>query len=235
MTNLNCIIVDDIKVDRLAMQLFVKSFTDFNIVGIFDTTEEARNAVLNHKIDIAFLDVQMPDENGFDFRESFLDIPVCVFFTAYPDFALESYELNALDFLIKPIDDDRFKSTVRRINDYFDIRNKALLFDENNVVDDTFMIKEGYDQTKIKLHDIIYLEALKDYTVIVTPQKRHYVLLNIGSILKQPFFNSFIRIHRSYAVQKQFVNRIGKQEITLNNEVFIPVGRSYKDNLKLLE
>jgi two-component system LytT family response regulator len=83
------------------------------------------------------------------------------------------------------------------------------------------------------LHEILYLEALKDYTLIITDKKRHCVLSSIGNLLKEDHFKSFIRIHRSYAVQKQFINKINSTEIILNNNVSIPVGRSYKENLNL--
>ena len=111
-----------------------------------------------------------------------------------------------------------------------EIKHKALLF-ESSIGGNTIYIKEGHEQTKVKLHDILYLEALKDYTLIVTPQKRHCVLSSIGNLLKENHFQSFIRTHRSFAVQKQFIQKIGSTEIVLNSGALIPIGRSYKDNL----
>lgn len=86
----------------------------------------------------------------------------------------------------------------------------------------------------MKLHEILYLEALKDYTLIVTNHKRHCVLFSIGNLLKKSHFQSFLRIHRSFAVQKQYIKKIGNLEIELNNNVLIPLGRSYKDNLNII-
>ena len=117
-----------------------------------------------------------------------------------------------------------------RIEEFMEIKLKAQLF-ETSIGGDIIYIKEGHEQTKVKLHDILYLEALKDYTLIITNQKRHCVLSSIGTLLKEPHFASFLRIHRSYAVQKQFIQKIGSQEIELKNNVIIPIGRSYKDNL----
>jgi DNA-binding LytR/AlgR family response regulator len=111
-----------------------------------------------------------------------------------------------------------------------EVRLKASLF-ESSIGGDVVYVKTGHDQIKIKLHEILYLEALKNYTILVTENKRHCVLSNLGEILQEEKFHSFIRIHRSYAVQKQFIQKIGSQEIELKNNIFIPVGRSFKDNL----
>lgn len=113
-----------------------------------------------------------------------------------------------------------------------EIKLKASLF-EASIGGDTIYIKEGHEQTKVKLHEILYLEALKDYTLIITDKKRHCVLSSIGNLLKEDHFQSFIRIHRSFAVQKQFIQKINSTEIILNNNISIPVGRSYKENLNL--
>ena len=179
-----------------------------------------------------FLDIDMPFINGIDFRKKNSQVPVCIFISAHPEFAIESFELDTLDFIVKPIKLDRFNQTMVRVMDYMELKEKAQLF-ESTLGGDAIFIKEGRQETKIKLHEILYLEALKDYTTIVTTQKKHHILSNIGSILKQSNFNSFIRIHRSYAIQKHFVKTIFTNEILLYNDVLLPIGRSFKDNLNL--
>ncbi len=233
MTKFNCIIVDDDEIDRLTVVSYAKRFASLNILGAFESAEEALLVIENEKIDILFVDIDMPGLNGLDFRKKALDIPVCIFITAHPEHAVESFELETLDFIVKPIKLDRFSQTMSRIEEFMEIKLKAQLF-EASIGGDTIYIKEGHEQTKVKLHDILYLEALKDYTLIVTSQKRHCVLASIGALLKENHFQSFIRIHRSFAVQKQFIQKINSQEIELKNNVLIPVGRSYKDNLNIL-
>lgn len=95
---------------------------------------------------------------------------------------------------------------------------------------DTIFIKDGYDKIKIQLHEVIYLEALKDYTSIVTASKKHCVLSLLGNLLKEKSFETFIRIHRSYAVQKKYITKITASEVVVNN-IVLPLGRSYKDAL----
>jgi two-component system, LytTR family, response regulator len=233
MKQINCIIVDDDEIDRLMTISNVKKFSQLNLMGAFDNAEDALELINKEKIDVLFLDIDMPESSGFEIRKSAAQIPVCVFITAHPEHAVESFDYETLDFIIKPLKSDRFKNTVKRIEEFLEIRQKAELF-ESSIGGDTIYIKEGHEQTKVKLHEILYLEALKDYTLVVTNQKKHCVLSSIGTLLKENHFQSFVRIHRSFAVQKQYVKKIGTQEIELNNNISIPVGRSYKENLSLI-
>ena len=233
MENLKCVIVDDNEIDRLTVLSFAKKFPNLNILGTFADSNEALNAVENHEVDILFLDIDMPGLSGVDLRRKVKDVPVCIFITSHPEFAVESFELETLDFIVKPLKFERFTNTMRRITDFFEMKNKASLF-ESSIGGDVIYLKEGHEQIKVKLHEILYLEALKDYTLVVTPQKRHCVLSSIGLLLKEVGFQSFVRIHRSFAVQKQFIDKINSHEIILNNNLALPIGRSFKDNLKLL-
>lgn len=227
-----CIIVDDDEIDRLTVLSFAKKFPVLDILGVFESAEDALPFIEEQKVDILFLDIDMPGLSGIEFRKKTIEIPVCIFITAHPEHAVESFEIETLDFIVKPLKLDRFAQTVSRIEEFMEIKLKASLF-EASIGGDTIYIKEGHEQTKVKLHEILYLEALKDYTLVITDKKRHCVLSSIGNLLKEDHFQSFIRIHRSYAVQKQFIQKINSTEIILNNNVAIPVGRSYKENLNL--
>ena len=228
-----CIIIDDDEIDRLTVVSFAKKFPVLDIVGVFESAGEALSIIEKEKIDVLFLDIDMPGLSGIEFRKKALEIPVCIFITAHPEHAVESFEIETLDFIVKPLKLDRFAQTVSRIEEFMEIKLKALLF-EASIGGDTIYIKEGHEQTKVKLHEILYLEALKDYTLIITDKKRHCFLSSIGNLLKENHFQSFIRIHRSFAVQKQFIQKINSSEILLHNNISIPVGRSYKENLNLL-
>lgn len=230
---INCIIVDDDEIDRLTVLSYAKKFPILNVIGAYSCAEDALQAIDDHTIDVLFLDIDLPGLSGVELRKRASDIPVCIFITSHPEFAVESFELDTLDFIIKPIKLDRFENAMKRVEEFMEIKQKANLF-ESSIGGDIIYIKEGHEQTKVKLHDIFYIEALKDYSLIITSQKRHCVLSSIGNLLKEVDFQSFIRVHRSFAVQKQFVQKINMHEIILNNEVIIPVGRSFKENLNLL-
>lgn len=229
----NCIIIDDDEVARLKVVSIARKFAVLNIVGYFSSAVSALPFIEREKIDILFLDIDMPKINGLDFRKQLMSVPVCVFITSHPEHAVESFELDTLDFIIKPLSLERFTQTVTRIEEFMEIKRKATLF-ETSFGDDTIYIKEGYEQTKVKLYDILYIEALKDFTILVTQNKRHCVSNGIGNLLKESNFKTFVRVHRSYAVQKNYIQKIGNQFITLNNEQKIPIGNSYKSNLEAL-
>lgn len=233
MKKLTCIIVDDDEIDQLMITSFVKRFSHLELLSVFFSAEEALVFCQNNKTDILFLDVDMPGLNGLELRKKLNEVPVCIFITSHPEHAVESFELETLDFIVKPLKFDRFSKTIERINEFMEIKTKALLY-ESSIGGDSIYIKEGHEQTKIKLHEILYLEALKDYTLLVTNHKRHCVLSSIGNLLKESHFQSFIRVHRSFAVQKNMIQKIGVNEIVLNNDTCIPVGRSYKITLNTI-
>lgn len=233
MEKYNCIIVDDDEVARLKVLSVARQFPILNIVGSYSSAENAISTIDKEKIDVLFLDIDMPDTNGFEFRKKLINVPVCVYITSHPEYALESFELETLDFLVKPLQTERFAQTVSRIQEFMEIKHKASLY-EMSFGEDFIYIKEGLEQTKIHLHEILYLEALKDYTLLVTNQKKHCVFFGIGNLLKEIHFKSFVRVHRSFAVQKQFIQKVGSQNITLIKNISIPLGNSYKENLNFI-
>jgi two-component system, LytTR family, response regulator len=229
----NCIIIDDEEIARLKAVAVVGQFPNLKIRGQFASAEQAICFLEKEKVDIVFLDIDMHGLSGIELRKQIMDIPVCVFITSHPEHAAASFELETLDYIVKPLTPERFSHTVKRIEEFMDMRHKAKLFDLS-YAEDVVYVKEGYAQTKVKLYDIQYIEALKDFSILVTQQKRHCVSEGIGHLLGTNHFKSFIRVHRSYAVQKPYIKKIGTQQIILNNDFKIPIGSSYKENVSLL-
>jgi two-component system, LytTR family, response regulator len=225
----SCIIVDDDDIDRLNTVSHIKRFSSLTIEGIYTNADEALLAINTSMPDIAFLDIDMPDMTGLELRKRASNIPVCIFITSYADYALDGFDLAALDFIVKPIEAERFEKTIHRINDYLSIKEKAGLLSLKETTDSIF-IKEGHQQIKIQLGDILYLEALKDYTSIVTATRKYCIYGALGNIIKEKAFHNFIRIHRSYAVNKDDIEKIGNGELCIKG-ISLPVGRSYKDAL----
>jgi DNA-binding LytR/AlgR family response regulator len=229
-TNLTCLIADDEEIDRLTVTAHLRKYPFIAIAATCDNAQKALEHLQKHPVDILFLDIDMPGLSGLQLRSRFMDIHACIFITGYPDYAVDAFEAAALDFLIKPITGDRFAKAIQRIRDYFDIRQKADLF-EHSLGQDTIFIKEGHEKTKIKLHDILYLEALRDYTTIVTPQRKYHVLATLGNLLNENEFRSFIRIHRSFAVQRHFVRKLDTHNVYLDN-LSLPLGKAYKSDVE---
>ncbi|GGC84034.1 DNA-binding response regulator [Flavobacterium lutivivi] len=233
MKKFNCLIVDDDEVARLKVVSIVRNFPIFNIIGNFSSAIAAFSVSEKESIDVLFLDIDMPTLSGLELRKKLMNIPVCVFITSHPEHAAESFELETLDFIVKPLREERFAQTVSRIEEFMEIKQKAVLY-ETSFGDDFIYIKDGYEKVKVKLHDILYIEALKDYCILVTSYKRYCVFSSIGNLIKESHFSHFIRIHRSYAVQKQFVEKVGANEITLFNNTKLPIGNAFKSNTALL-
>ncbi len=226
------LLVDDNEIDRLNTRIYLKKYAFIEVAASCSSAEEAISFLAENTVDVFFFDIDMPGLSGHELRKITGNDQACIFITAYPDYAFESFELEALDFLVKPLQKERFAIAMERLYKYLDLKHKAALF-EYSLGADTVFIKDGHTQIKVPLHEIIYLEALKDYTRIVTPQKKYAVLSSIGHLLQEAAFKTFIRIHRSYAVQKHFIAKVSSQEIHLN-DIILPVGRSYKDSIAFL-
>lgn len=225
----SCIIVDDNEIARLRTSFFVNKYPFLKIIAVLDSAEVALKVAEATPPDVLFLDIDMPGISGLELREKLLHIPACIFITSFPDYALESFEKDALDFLVKPIHEERFAKAMDRLKEYLTIRNKAMQIDSSPEPDILF-IKDGHDKIRIQLQDVLYLEALKDYTGVVTANKKHCVLSLLGNMLKQKPFDSFVRIHRSYAVQKKYIMKITSSEVVVNN-IILPLGRNYKETI----
>jgi two-component system LytT family response regulator len=224
-----CVIIDDNELDRLTVTAFAKKIPYLQISGIFDSAVEAEKFLAGNPIDIFLSDIDMPGLNGTELRKKMMNIPVCIFITLYPDYAPEGFELSALDFLLKPISFDRFEKAVERARAYLDIKHKADLLDFS-LGADTIYIKDGLKHIKLSVPQIVYLEALKDYTLIATTDNQYKVLSSISNLLKEDSFRSFIRIHRSFAVQRNYIANISAQTITAGDYT-LPIGRNFKSNL----
>ncbi|CAM3336034.1 LytTR family transcriptional regulator [Flavobacterium longum] len=230
MRTFSCLIIDDDDIDRLAVIAQVKKYATLELSGAFKSAAEAMPLLEKSGIDVLFLDIDMPMISGLEVRKLAMHVPVCVFITSHPEHATRTFELDTLDFIEKPVRSERFAQTARRIEEYMILRQKAALFDAAIGTDPVY-VKDGFGKTRIDLHEVRYLEALKDYTKLALPSENHSTPFNLGNLLQEPEYRNFVRIHRSYAVNRHFVKRIKATEVLLDNGVSIPVGRSYKDIL----
>lgn len=231
MEKFHCLIVDDNELDRLTLLGYLSHFQEMEILGAFEHPAQALQAVQTKKVDIIFLDIDMPGMSGLELRRNIKEVPICIFATDHPEFAVESFELETLDYLIKPFTFERFEQTINRIREYMKVRHQANLF-ESNSEKNYFFIKEGHKKVKIDLDDVLFLSALQNYTSIITSDDKQYVLSTLGTLLKEDVFQPFVRVHKSYAVNKKAVSSIGSKEIVLKNGVSVPIGRSYRENLE---
>ncbi|MFN8262137.1 MAG: LytTR family DNA-binding domain-containing protein [Chitinophagales bacterium] len=226
------VIVEDNELDRLSLKVFLKSYPDFITIGEYTTAEEALVPIKEKKPHVIFLDIDMGEMSGIALRSQLPEIPVCIFITSHPEYAIDGFEQNALDFLTKPLQKERFEQSILRARQYLQIKEKATILDDN-IGTGSIFIKNGHEKIKINTHEILFLEALKDYTKIVTSNKSHFVLSSLSALLLENAFSSFIRIHRSFAVPKHYIKKLKANEVTIDQHT-IPIGRSYKMQLQNL-
>jgi DNA-binding LytR/AlgR family response regulator len=237
---LNTIIVDDEPLARDILETYIEQIPELNLIAKCSNALEANNELQNNQIDLMFLDIQMPQITGTDFLKSLNNPPMVVFTTAYPNYAIEGFELDALDYLLKPISLDRFMKAVNRA-----LEMKALLSggstETAEVVDHPDGEKEDFifvksDKKLIKIHysDIIYIEGLKDYVIIRCKENRVITLQTMKSLESKMPTKIFKRIHRSYIVNLDEINAIVGNMVEVEEKgqtKNLPIGKNYKDEL----
>lgn len=227
---LKYVIIDDDEIDRAVVETEAAKFSFLQKIISCANPLEAIEIITRFNPEVIFLDIEMPDFSGIDLlRNKITDTALPVFITSHPEFALESYELEAFDYLLKPLSSERFARCAFRLRDFYNMRVKAFAFDSEQEKD-FIIVKQGYDKYKISIQDIVYLEAMKDYTKVVTAAKQYLVLTTLNGITEKLPPDIFVRIHRSYVVNRKKIDAIQKNKINIQSEI-LPIGKLYKHAL----
>lgn len=231
---LSCIIVDDSELDRKAVENEVFNYPDLKIIGSFDNCLEAMNFFSLNKPDILFVDIDMPEITGLEFIKTINNTSAAnIIISSHPEYALEGFQLKVFDFILKPLETQRFDDTIKRLRDFIQLKGKAeaydVLFDHEEVV-----FKDGLTTIKLNGSDILYLEAFGDYTKIVTQKKVHLTLTTLSKFLEALPADKFVRIHRSYAVARDKI--WSKNSVSVGvGEVNLPIGKTFKSTLSRIK
>ncbi|MFD1314012.1 LytR/AlgR family response regulator transcription factor [Namhaeicola litoreus] len=221
---INCLIVDDEVSSQKVLEKFIKVVDFLSIVCICDNAEDALEKLqYNHEIDLLFLDINMPKISGITMYKSLQNPPPVIFTTAYSKYAIDGFDVNAIDFLLKPFSFDRFLSAVNKVI----AKNSSL---QNNLIkNNSILVKADKTIHKININDILFIEAYGDYVKIHLKDK--YILTNktFASILVSLPQNKFIQTHKSFAVNIDEINTLQGNQITIAHHT-IPVGLTYKSN-----
>ena len=220
---LKCVAVDD---EPLALELlkeYVARFPQLKLVHTFDDAISAVELLRSTKVDLLFLDINMPDITGIDLVRSLQERPLIIFTTAHKQFAIEGFELDAVDYLLKPINFDRFTRAVHKAIDYYKYKNAGTLEDN-----DCLFVHSEYRLVKIPLNDIEYIESLEDYIKIhITNAKPVLTLMSMKKVLEKLPADRFQRIHRSYIVSVAKVKSIQNRKVQLAAATELPISDSY--------
>jgi two-component system LytT family response regulator len=223
---LNCIIVDDEPLAREGLANYVREVDFLHLVGSCEHPLELINLMEAATMDLIFLDIQMPKMSGIDFLRQTQNPPMVIITTAYPSYALEGFQLNVMDYLLKPITFERFFRAACKARDYHKLLQKPAFAGAQ----DYFFIKCGNKYEKIFFDDILYVEGMQNYVSIYTDKGKYVTMLSLGSLVDKLNENAFIRVHKS------FIAAIAKISGIEGNELFIgsnriPVSRNYRQQV----
>ena len=237
MTRLRCIIVDDEPIARQYLSDYVRKMPQLELIATFGRAADAYRTIEQGEVDLLFLDIQMPGLTGLEFLRTLAYRPSVVLTTAYSEYALEGYELDVTDYLLKPISFDRFAKAIKKTTrEEHSQSGKIQNVDydtssQSPVLRDFIFVKSGYKSIKVNLSDILYVEGLKEYVVIHTKDRKFTKLDRMKNLEIQLRGNGFLRIHKSYIVSIRNVEAVFGNTVEIGG-MQLPIGRSFKGEIE---
>jgi DNA-binding LytR/AlgR family response regulator len=226
---IRCVIVDDSPLALDLLEDYISKVDELHLIRKFTNALEAIPFIESKNIELVFLDIHMPDISGMDLLKKLIKKPKIIFTTAFPNYAVAGFELDAVDYLLKPFSFDRFKKAADKAVSL--IHTSGIKKNEEAFI----YVKSGYDKVKINIREIHYIEALKDYIKIYTGEKKVLSLMSMKEILELLPKDEFVRTHRSYIIAVNKIKRVSSKSVLLENKE-VPVGAMYrKEFVRFLE
>ncbi len=225
MKQIKCIIVDDEPIAIEGIRLLLNKIPFLELLNTFLSAEEATAFLREEHVDLVFSDINMPGLNGVEWLRNLEIKPLVIFTTAHANYAIEGFELNATDYLLKPVSFERFYKAVLKAQEYLELKQQAAVPEGGDYI----FIRCSGRYEKILLEDIIYIEGLKDYVKIIVQSSKqpHVTAMNVRTIAEKLPSQLFIRIHRSYLVNVKKIKSVDKDSLYVENAV-LPLGDTYK-------
>lgn len=237
---INVIIVDDEPLAQDVLETYIEKIPDLNLVKKCSNALEANEALRSNEIDLMFLDIQMPQLTGIDFLRSLANPPVVIFTTAYSNYAVDGFELNAIDYLLKPISLERFLKAANKAIEQIELLRKGkegaapVAAAASEPEADFMFVKADKKLVRVYYHDVVYIEGLKDYVIIRQTDSRIVTLQTMKSLETKLPANIFRRIHRSYIVNINKIDAVMGNMVEVQEKgqaKHLPVGKNYRDEL----
>ena len=230
--NLRCLIVDDEPLAIDVLQRYIADCPNLELVASCSDAFEAGTLLQSRQVDLILLDITMPRLSGIGFIRSLIDPPMVVFTTAYPEFAIEGFEVDAVDYLVKPISFERFMKAINKAVGLLELKQRPRTLTQTRNMDETeyILLRSNKKVYRVKLDEILYLQSLGDYVQVHLPQKQlivHDTFRNIFSMLPE---NDFIRIHKTVIVPVNKIEYIDGNQLYIANTA-LPIGLNFKDEL----
>ena len=226
---IRCLVIDDEPLALKQLSSYIKKVPFLQLTAELNSATQAQALLDNEQVDAIFVDINMPDLNGLDFVRSLTNPPIVVFTTAYSEYAIDAYKVNAVDYLLKPFGLDEFKRVADKVKKYYEIRHAAEVSKPDE--DDAIFVKTDYKIVRVNLRDILYIEAMSEYLRIYTNKSQHpiVVLLSMKKMEERLPSNMFMRIHRSYIINLKNIIEVNKNHVLLPHDASLPIGDLYKE------
>lgn len=222
---LNCIVVDDSSIQRMAVVKMIEKHPNLNLVAEYSNAIETKTGLQHHKVDLIFLDIEMPILSGFDLLDDIEDKPGVVFVTGKTQYAFKAFNYDAVDYLQKPIQRDRFLYSVEKALLYHKVKNETVV-DEGDYI----FVKSNLKKRKVHLNNLRYIMALGDYVKLITEEDSLVVLSTMKSFEAELPQDKFLRIHKSYIINLDKVDNYNSKNIEIGADI-IPLSRNKKHDL----
>lgn len=228
---ITCIIIEDQPPAQRVLQKYINDIDNLKLLKVFDNAIMAMEFLKNNSVDLIFLDIHLPKLSGIDFLNILTPKPKVILTTAFPDYALQSYDLDVTDYLLKPFSFQRFLKAVNKVNITDNKTDSNIQTEADNEIqsNDFLFIKSGFDYIKLFINDIAYIKSDGDYTLLVTNSDKHLVSYSLKYWVGKLNSDIFCQVHKSYLVNINYVNKISGNTIYINN-FEIPIGRAFKDS-----
>ncbi|WP_185154511.1 LytTR family DNA-binding domain-containing protein [Fulvivirga sp. M361] len=226
---MNCIIIEDQLPAQRILKKYITDLGTLNLTGTYTDALQAVEVLKTDKVGLIFLDIHLPKLSGIDFLKTLTNPPQVILTTAFPDYALESYDLDVVDYLLKPFSFQRFIKAVSKIT--LDDHQKVVASDTftRKEPDQVIFVKSGYEHIKINIDDIVFLKSDSDYTELYLEHKKHLSSEPLKFWEQKLRSYNFIRIHKSYIINSSKIHKVAGNHVHLSENILIPVGRAYKD------
>jgi len=226
---MNCIIVDDEPLARKAIQKLVYQTANLESIASFNGADATREFLAKNAVDLVFLDIQMPGVNGIEFAKTIPKKTLVVFTTAFHEFASESYEVDAIDYLIKPVKLERFQKAVEKAQTYCKLfHTDPINSNIEHITDDYIFVRAERRIIKVYFSDILFIEGLKDYVVIYLENQKVITLMNIKTINDLIPKRFFVRVSKSYIINVNNIDSVDNNTVYIGKNE-IPIGNIYRD------
>lgn len=225
MKKIRCLLVDDEHLALEILELYCSKIDYLDVVGTCKNADEAAFFLQHNKVDLLLLDIQMPRLNGMEWYKNLSSKPLVIFCTAFQHFAVESYEVNAIDYLLKPFSLERFNKAIEKTKEIIEKKTNQ------ETIEQSIFVRSDRKEIRVKIDDILFIQSMSNYYVVTTTEKKIIGYGSISTLESSLQAFNFIRIHRSYLVAKNKIGTIATNSIIVSTYE-LPIGRNYRKNIE---